>query len=462
MGEGGMGGDAGDEELGVYFSPEYGFAVTFNEEAQQAVGYAVANDRCWAQPIPQEVWWLEPHDDQGMHFTYFGQKQPGMYFKKMEGLEEVCSRGTILTSLDSDFVPDWELEFELFDAVFDTHYAFFDERGVDWKKETDDASELISPEMSVAEFFAALTQTVEPLKDGHVAIEAGEGLSFLQLDEPDIQATLTTEALAHPDAPAAESDEWEDFLQEYRETELGKMHAAIDDYIVPNTLNGSFEDAIVWAVLQKEDKNYGYFRITRFAELPEGEDAPVVSENRAVLDDAIDAALEDFEGVEGVVLDVRINSGGWDVLGRTLTSHFVEETTHLYSKRVYLDGELGEKMKIEVEPAEGRRFSGPVAVLTGPTTISAAETFVLGMVQLDNVVLVGQPSQGMMSDSLPKFLPSGIFFSLSNEIYESPAGDIYESVGVPPHIETDVFSKQDREQGRDSAIAAALAKIDED
>ena len=87
---------------------------------------------------------------------------------------------------------------------------------------------------------------------------------------------------------------------------------------------------------------------------------------------------------------------------------------------------------------------------------SAAETFVLAMREMPDVLTLGEATGGILSDALPKFLPSGIYFSLSNEEYRSVDGKVFERVGVPPDEELDVFSSSDRSSGRDSALERAL------
>ncbi len=82
------------------------------------------------------------------------------------------------------------------------------------------------------------------------------------------------------------------------------------------------------------------------------------------------------------------------------------------------------------------------------------------MRSLDDVTIVGENTHGILSDSLPKFLSSGIYFSLSNEEYQSPDGEIFKRIGVPPDIEAVHFSKSDREEGRDTALEVAASSLE--
>jgi carboxyl-terminal processing protease len=52
--------------------------------------------------------------------------------------------------------------------------------------------------------------------------------------------------------------------------------------------------------------------------------------------------------------------------------------------------------------------------------------------------LIGQPTQGALSDVLEKKLPNGWTFTLSNEVFTMTDGTIPEGPGVAPHVATQV------------------------
>jgi len=439
---------AGENEK-VYLSESYGYVVSFDEAAHEAGGYAVVDGKCWAQPIPQEIWWSSMRDDDLMNFDYLGQKQPEIPFHRVESFEAACPKGTLKTALDDDFVLDFELEYELFQRVFAEHYAFFDLRNVDWEAQVDDGEKSLSVDLGFDEFFGVLTESVSPLGDGHIFIEAGEGLSYNENRRADITTQLSEEALAQEDVP---SEDVEAYVEDYIDEQLSALEAAVESYFVSGSAVGTHNDQISWATIESKGAHYGYLRVSSFGDIVEGS----VDDNIAALHQSVERAFEEWEDVEGAIIDVRINQGGWDVLARALLSHFISKKTHVYSKRVFFSGEYTDEVPVTVTPHDGARFAGPVAVLSSNTTISAAETFVMGMRALQHITIIGEPTYGIFSDSLPKFLPSGIYFSLSNEEYSTPSGDIFELVGVPPHIEVDVFSLNDRKAGTDASIEAAL------
>ena len=80
----------------------------------------------------------------------------------------------------------------------------------------------------------------------------------------------------------------------------------------------------------------------------------------------------------------------------------------------------------------------PVTVLISEQTVSAGETAAAAFRTLPNATLIGQPTQGALSDVLQKKLPNGWTFTLSNEVFTMVDGTIPEGKGVVPHIKTNV------------------------
>ncbi len=77
----------------------------------------------------------------------------------------------------------------------------------------------------------------------------------------------------------------------------------------------------------------------------------------------------------------------------------------------------------------------PVILLTSSATMGAVEVFAMAMAQLEHVILIGQKTYGAFSNPLPRKLPNGWQFTLSNERYCSREGIDYEQQGLSPDIE---------------------------
>ena len=73
-----------------------------------------------------------------------------------------------------------------------------------------------------------------------------------------------------------------------------------------------------------------------------------------------------------------------------------------------------------------------------------------------SVTRIGNHTQGVFSDVLGRALPNGWSFGLPNERFLTVDGLSFDGPGVPPDIETAVFTPADLESGVDSALETAL------
>ena len=67
-----------------------------------------------------------------------------------------------------------------------------------------------------------------------------------------------------------------------------------------------------------------------------------------------------------------------------------------------------------------------IDLLTSSITASAAESFVLALSSLPNIIRIGQPTMGILSDQFARKLPNGWWVMLSNELRLSSEGKSYE------------------------------------
>ncbi|GHC68891.1 hypothetical protein GCM10010309_35470 [Streptomyces violaceochromogenes] len=115
---------------------------------------------------------------------------------------------------------------------------------------------------------------------------------------------------------------------------------------------------------------------------------------------------------------------------------------------------------IRVVPADGPRYTGPIAVLTSGTTVSAGETFTQALSDRPGgTVRVGQPTQGVFSDVVMRNLPNGMTAILPNEEFLNRSGRTYDGTGIPPHLNEPVFTKEEFAKKRDSAFDRAVSVL---
>ncbi len=83
-------------------------------------------------------------------------------------------------------------------------------------------------------------------------------------------------------------------------------------------------------------------------------------------------------------------------------------------------------------------------MLTSPYTASAAETTILATMNFPHFKRVGSNTNGALSDLLLKELPNGWLYALSNEVYETMDGIVYEVSGIPSNYNID-YPKDEEE-----------------
>ena len=165
--------------------------------------------------------------------------------------------------------------------------------------------------------------------------------------------------------------------------------------------------------------------------------------------DVVQAFNEKFKEVsraKGLLIDVRENSGGSSRYGHAITAHLIDKpipTTRWKTPQYraafrawgrdeqWYDG--GFKM---IDPETTEPFLGPIVVLIGPETNSAAEDFVVPLHAAGRATIVGQKSRGSTGQPLKfSFLDEKIFGRICTKRDQYPDGREFVGVGIIPDIE---------------------------
>lgn len=324
------------------------------------------------------------------------------------------------------------LNFEVFWHSFNDNYAFFDLHGVDWQAAYDEFRPQVTAETTPEELFQILSDMIAPLDDEHTSISS----PFAEF------------------SPAV-TPEWgnDDVLG----TIQGSVERIAADYL-GGTLTLDFEQfslvgdenliAAPFIFYGPLSDTVGYVNIVVM--LPPGD---IALEEAAL---GLDPVIEAFADMETIIVDVRFNPGGHDGLALLYAGRFADQEYLAFSEQARYGDELSPVLEQYVVPSGPRQFTGNVLVLTSPATVSGAETFVMAMQPLPHVTIVGERTAGAHSDILGRTLPNGWEFGLSNEIYTTSDGNIYELVGLTPDIEIPV-DPASWEAGADNILDAALA-----
>ena len=322
--------------------------------------------------------------------------------------------------------------FEIYQRTVAEHYAFFAERRMDWPATVAAARAGRGAATSDTAFYQLLQGMVAPLQDAHTKVIA----PTLGLNYPTYRRT----------------EQWieGDLLARLRDlAPIGYLRDSLVRFDGGRLQVGWLRDSI------------GYLKVTalyNFTQSGRFEDDSIALAGR------LDQVLGILSHARGLVLDLRINGGGYDGLARMLAGRLTGQPYPALVKRARSDPRdqrrLTRAAAVGVVPGRGPRYLGPLVVLTGIRTVSAGEVLTLMLLaRRPRPTLIGQPTQGVFADELVRRLPNGWQFQLSSERYTTPAGRTFEGPGIPPDIAAPVFPADERDGRKDTALEKALASL---
>ncbi|MEV6394885.1 S41 family peptidase [Streptomyces sp. NPDC051907] len=332
--------------------------------------------------------------------------------------------------------------FDVFWQTFEENYPFFAAKGVDWHAVRERFRPRVDARTTDAELLAVFKEMVSPLNDAHVSLSAGATGS--------IKMTRPGTVMPGPDL-----DEKVVAHIEKRDLKGGKLRQFANGRVSYAELPG----------------RQGYLRVTGFGGYGTSREFAADS---AILDEAMDAILASSgtAGLRGLIIDVRVHGGGSDQLGLQLAGRFTDRPYFAYAKRNRNDPadptRFTRPQPQYVQPADGPRYTGPIAVLTGGSTVSAGESFTQAMMERPGrTVRIGEHTQGVFSDVMVRKLPcvSKLKAScdwklrLPNEEFLNRDGATFDGSGIPPHLREPVFTDEEFAKNRDSAFDRAVALL---
>lgn len=190
-----------------------------------------------------------------------------------------------------------------------------------------------------------------------------------------------------------------------------------------------------------------------------------------------DAAVQAFEKAwpaiqkaAALVIDVRNNGGGSTEFGHQILRYLTNKPVRGSASYVRLDdpviraqhGNSVQWLRLDGDaderPRNAQVFTGPVAVLAGPRSFSAAEDFLVAFDQLQRGLIVGEASGGSSGQPLSFELPGGGMarICVKRDAYQD--GREFVGKGVMPHIEARPTLQSVR-AGEDPVLAAALLAL---
>lgn len=296
---------------------------------------------------------------------------------------------------------------------FDEHYGAFVAKGIDWKAVSDSLRPQVNDKMSATEFYALCKKMLDVLDDNHVYLR------------PTAETGLPWYA-----GGVVGRTRIEDYRKEVANQYLNK-HTVYNNAFEYGNLPG----------------HVGYIRILNF------------SNNISTYDKAMDDILAQFKESEGIVIDMRQNSGGEDRVAQYIANRFASDKSLSFSVRLRngpRHTDFSAPIDFYTEPAGSYQYTKPVVVLTNLSTFSSGETFVLAMLQNKQVKIVGDVTGGALSDAVPRELPNGWLYRLPIADVRDARGTNLEGHGIQPHIKVK-NTKTELAAGQDKALEKALA-----
>jgi len=423
-------GEAGavDAIEGVWRSRGYGYVVEISDSG--LTRYHIDGETCFATPeaakgttetLSLEFQYFRAGTDSDWAILQLLPDDTWFVFDRLDSLPALCAQPV---------ATDYETVFGVYERLIGEHYAFFEERGIDWPELVEAArAELPSIENDKA-FFDLLAGMIDGFSDSHTKLIA----------------TIDGERLRQQDGqgetlPMVRRTGENDWI-------VGLFVQLFDEILDPGYVHTG-EQRLLWGTI---DERVGYIQVFTMGGFTGTEisDPAFRDAELAFFDAEMDKAMTAFAEMDAVILDLSNNRGGYDAIARRLAGLFADEAYVGYRTEVP-GSSIAPRVRM-IEPADDTRFTGPVYLLTSDVTVSGGELATLALQQLPNVTQVGTTTRGSFSTVMSKPLPNGWVVELSNEIVSAPDGRVFEEAGIAPDIEMDVFPADDPVGGHKAAI----------
>jgi C-terminal processing protease CtpA/Prc len=180
-----------------------------------------------------------------------------------------------------------------------------------------------------------------------------------------------------------------------------------------------------------------------------------------------DALLPRIRQARGLIIDVRRNGGGSTSIAAKVIASLTDRKlpgsrwkTRMHRPAFKAWGQPEEwhaGKHADVAPARDP-FLGPVVVLIGPETFSAAEDFLVVLKASERATLVGSRTAGSTGQPLRIELPGGGGARVCSKRDTFPDGTEFVGIGVLPDVEVTV-TRQDFVAGRDVVLERGLEEL---
>ena len=302
-----------------------------------------------------------------------------------------------------------EETFQAFLETIEARYGGMDARNINWPELRNTYQPLVNEQTGDDELFNIMCELLTAFDDGHISLMA-------------------------PEQPVCKSNRY------YREKigfELFNLELIRNDYLAGVWVSNDWEAH----TLGRLNDGAAYLHLA------------ATSDNLAVLADVRPMAEES----NGLLLDMRHNGGGQFTRAYNALADWRSDTVPVHKVRTRIGPELdqfSEWFTWELE-GKGADIDFPMVVLIDRFTISAGERMLLALETFNDVIFVGDYSNGAFATTTGAQLPNGWYFVLPSQEIRTMDGNNPEGVGFEP----DVFIENDPtllESGVDQVLEEGL------
>ncbi len=345
------------------------------------------------------------------------------------------------TMIDQKKAKDPVFNFEVFASTIRDNYAFFDLNDVEWDSLYQAQKVKIIESPSDLMLYKVMEETLNVINDNHGSFEASaEIYELLESDESSVSNETEEDIPEIGDFQIASEVASHHMEEEYTE----------DSFIVEwGRLNENTGYIQVKAMFLLTDMGMSKDLIDKlgweeawqqtYDKIGEGN---YIEQERFGMEKTMGKVMEDLREMDQIVIDIRFNGGGQDLVSLELLRWFNDMPRVIaHESLVYQNGE-SPVWEIVLQKSN-RAFKKPVFLLTSQQTGSAAEVCAMASMSMPNVYRIGMPTMGALSTALEKRLPNGWDFAISNEYYRTLDGEIYENEGIP--VDREIIYPEDRQ-----------------
>ena len=301
---------------------------------------------------------------------------------------------TLLTSCfeKDEYSADPRTNFEALWKLIDEHYCFFEYKNIDWNAVRDKYSVQLTDSMDRYQLFNVLGKMLAELKDGHTNLISTFNVSHFW--------------------------NWQENYPDNFNVVVHRQYIGTDYKIA---------GGLKYLILRD---NIGYVYYESFS--------------TSVGEAHLDEMFLHFKDCEGLIFDVRNNTGGSLVHSERIASRFIQEKQHvgyIMHKTGPGHSDFSEPYPIELEPSAGMKWLLPVAVLTNRRCFSATNDFVGKMMLFPNVTVIGDKTGGGCGLPFHSDLPNGWSVRFSSSPMLNVGKEITES-GIDPDIKIDIIENE--------------------